>query len=66
MISERRKRLLAENISSTACRKSEMEDLVGQKTKKTFLDILLQSTIDGRPLSDLDIREEVDTFTVEV
>lgn len=33
--------------------------------KKYFLDILLQSTIDGQPLSNLDIREEVDTFLFE-
>lgn len=27
-----------------------------------FLDVLLQSTIDGKPLTNDDIREEVDTF----
>ena len=27
-----------------------------------FLDVLLQATIDGKPLSHNDIREEVDTF----
>lgn len=34
----------------------------GGKVRKNLLDILLQSTIEGEPLSDLDIREEVDTF----
>ncbi|XP_072402596.1 cytochrome P450 4V2-like [Diabrotica undecimpunctata] len=34
-------------------------------TKPVFLDILLESTIDGKALSRLDIREEVDTFMFE-
>ncbi|KAI2474198.1 cytochrome P450 4C1-like isoform X2 [Diabrotica virgifera virgifera] len=33
--------------------------------KPVFLDILLDSTIDGKSLSRLDIREEVDTFMFE-
>lgn len=41
--------------------KPEIDD-VGSKRKMTFLDILLQSEIDGKPLTNLDIREEVDTF----
>lgn len=32
------------------------------KQKLALIDILLKSTIDGKPLSNLDIREEVDTF----
>lgn len=36
------------------------------KTKATLLDILMQSTVDGNPLTDMEIREEVDTFMVEV
>ncbi|XP_023309751.1 cytochrome P450 4d2 [Anoplophora glabripennis] len=38
---------------------------VGEKKKMAFLDILIQSTIDGQPLSREDIREEVDTFMFE-
>lgn len=34
-----------------------------RKKKLALLDILLGATIDGKPLSDDDIREEVDTFT---
>ncbi|XP_058822334.1 cytochrome P450 4C1-like [Topomyia yanbarensis] len=35
------------------------------KRKQTFLDLLLNVTVDGKPLSNLDIREEVDTFMFE-
>lgn len=41
------------------------DDNVGAKKKLALLDVLLQSTIDGQPLSNLDIREEVDTFMFE-
>lgn len=44
----------------------ESIDDIGIKQKKAFIDILLNSTIDGEPLSDKDIREEVDTFMFEV
>lgn len=42
------------------------ENDTDKQKKKCFLDILLESTIDGMPLSNSDIREEVDTFLFEV
>lgn len=41
-------------------------DEIGIRKKRAFLDILLQSTINGKPLSDLDIREETDTIMFAV
>lgn len=41
-------------------------DEFGVKNKIAFLDLLLQSKIDGVPLDDISIREEVDTFMFAV
>ncbi|XP_034483225.1 probable cytochrome P450 4d20 [Drosophila innubila] len=38
---------------------------LGSKSQMALLDILLQSSIQGAPLSNADIREEVDTFMFE-
>lgn len=59
VIKRRRDELL--NQAATSKFEGESET----KTKKALLDVLLQATVDGAPLSNTDIREEVDTFMFE-
>uniref|UniRef100_A0A8W7P1J3 Cytochrome P450 n=1 Tax=Anopheles coluzzii TaxID=1518534 RepID=A0A8W7P1J3_ANOCL len=61
VISERKKQLEDERERKRTQEKLEEEDVYG-KRRMTLLDLLLNVTIDGKPLSDSDIREEVDTF----
>lgn len=59
VIQKRRTELLNNN-------KQREEDEVGIKKKLTFLDMLLQCKIEGQPLDDVTIRDEVNTFMFEV
>lgn len=60
VIQERHQKLVTQQNDTTDNTVDQMQ------SSKTFLDILLQGSIDGKPLSNLDIREEVDTFMFEV
>ncbi|EDV97038.1 cytochrome P450 4d8 [Drosophila grimshawi] len=43
----------------------QVDNEVGSKRRMALLDVLLQAKVDGRPLSNDEIREEVDTFMFE-
>ncbi|XP_073838193.1 cytochrome P450 4d8-like [Musca autumnalis] len=66
VINERRERLEAslKNQLKNSADNQDHND-VGTKKRMALLDVLLQSTIEGEPLTNEDIREEVDTFMFE-
>lgn len=48
-----------DELSSQNSVKEDLDQSSGIKRKMALLDLLLQATIDGKPLSNMDIREEV-------
>ncbi|EDV50308.2 uncharacterized protein Dere_GG14513 [Drosophila erecta] len=65
VISERRETVRRAIADGTYRPLSLGDDEIGSKSQMALLDILLQSSINNQPLSDADIREEVDTFMFE-
>lgn len=64
VIIQRREHLLKNNGCDNE--RHSRDNNIGMSKKMAFLDILLQATIDGVPLSNTEIREEVDTFMFAV
>ncbi|XP_055711730.1 cytochrome P450 4d10-like [Phlebotomus papatasi] len=62
VIVARRNELLQSGKQDNNYNRYTGDDGLGIKKKMALLDVLLQSTVDGKPLTNMDIREEVDTF----
>lgn len=64
VIVSRKNELLAQQQQKVSTGE-EADEGVGIRKKQALLDVLLQANVDGKPLSNSDIREEVDTFVFE-
>ena len=63
VIESRRDELANDLFNDNDC--EDEDENFGMKKKMALLDILIKSTVNGMPLSNLEIREEVDTFMFE-
>ncbi|XP_023307623.2 cytochrome P450 4d2-like [Lucilia cuprina] len=62
---EQRRLALEQSIKDDTFKNESEDSDLNTKKRMALLDVLLQSTINGAPLSNEDIREEVDTFMFE-
>lgn len=64
-IVEKRRKTIIEEDGAGEVNYLDDDDDVGIKKKPALLDVLLKATIDGKPLTNSEIAEEVDTFMFE-
>lgn len=64
-IVEKRRETILNDIGAGEVNYLEEDDGIGIKKKLALLDVLLKATIDGKPLTNAEIAEEVDTFMFE-
>nr|WCB70622.1 cytochrome P450 4d46 [Phortica okadai] len=62
---QQRRTALQEILETKESKDCDVDMGLGEKKRQALLDVLLQSNIDGKPLSNEDIREEVETFMFE-